>query len=145
MKIDDRTAEILQPWFPSLPLDEVRLEHGGPVCWFVRSILRQGAMTIDPYVFFGRHRYDPAGASSLALLAHELRHVQQYRERGRLGFLARYLLDLAGNRFRYSATLPLEAECYALQAQVSASMHEAPAATSARVPEVMNRSSMPRP
>ena len=118
MKLDPETIDALQPWFPSLRLSDVRLATSGPVCWYVRNIARQGAMTIAPYIFYGRDTYDPANLSSVALVAHELKHVQQYREMGHLRFLARYIWDLARAGFRYSRELPLEAEAYALQAEV---------------------------
>jgi hypothetical protein len=118
MKIDAATAEKLRPWFPDLDMQSVTLVHGGPVCWFVRSVIKQGAMTVAPYVFYGKSSFDPARARSLALLAHELKHVEQYRQRGRAGFLLKYLVDKARNGFKYSETLPLEQEAYELQREV---------------------------
>ena len=118
MKLDERTAEILQPWFSGATLERARIVERVPVCWFVRSVLRQGAMTFSPFIFFGQHKFNPLSLSSVALLAHELKHLDQYRTRGHLRFLLRYLRDLARNRFRYSRSLPLEAECYALQTEV---------------------------
>ena len=122
MKVDALTTSRLQPWLPSVAIGEVHIVSSGPVCWFVRNVLKQGAMTIAPYIFYGRARFDPTSTSSLALLAHELKHVEQYRAMGRLRFLARYLRDLAGNRMQYSKELPLEAEAYALQAKVLAAL-----------------------
>jgi hypothetical protein len=112
------TAALLEPWFPGFDFARVRLVTGGPGSWFVRSVLRQGAMTFAPFVFFGRDRFDPASASSLALLAHELKHIEQYRRYGHVRFLLRYLRDKARNGFKYSRDLPLEVEPYALQAEV---------------------------
>jgi hypothetical protein len=118
LSVDAATQAKLRPWFPGLDLDRVRLIESGPLCWFVRSVLGQGAMTIDPWVFYGRDRFDSGSAASVALLAHELKHVEQYRRLGHARFLLGYLRDLASNGFRYSRNLPLEAECYALQAEV---------------------------
>ena len=118
-RIDPATAALLQPFVPGLDLGSVRIVEGGPVCWFVRRVLRQGAMTVAPFIFYGRSRFDAAGLPSVALLGHELRHVEQYRHYGHVTFLFRYLRDLAANRFRYSRDLPLEAECYALQARIA--------------------------
>ena len=118
MKIDDETAEKLRPWFSNLDIQSVKLVHGGPVCWFVRSVVKQGAMTVAPYVFYGKSSFDPSRVRSLALLAHELKHVEQYRERGHLGFLVKYLTDKARNGFKYSETLPLEQQAYELQREV---------------------------
>jgi hypothetical protein len=116
--IDPTTATTLRPWFPDLDLDRIRLHDSGPICWFVRTILKQGAMTIAPHVFYGRERFDPGDAGSIALLAHELRHVEQYRRLGYAGFFLRYFRDLARARFHYGPELPLEAECYSLQSEV---------------------------
>ncbi len=90
----------------------------GRVCLFVRNVLRQGALTFPPYVFYGKSRFQAGEPRAIALLAHELKHVQQYHARGRVGFLARYFLDRARNGFRYSKDLPLEKEAYDLQAEV---------------------------
>ena len=122
MKLDKQTIEILQPWLPVAILEDARLVERGPICWCVRELLRQGAMTFAPFIFFGRHKFEPDRISSLALLAHELKHLEQYGSRSYVRFLFRYLRDLAGHRFRDSRSLPLEAECYALQAEVAAAL-----------------------
>jgi hypothetical protein len=119
MRIDDATAESLAPWFPDFDFNSVTLVHGGPVCWFVRNVLKQGALTFAPWVFYGRSSFEPGRIESVALLAHELKHVQQYRERGHLGFLARYVWDLAGSGFRYGEDLPLERDPASLQREVA--------------------------
>jgi hypothetical protein len=115
--MEARIADRLRPWFPDEDLTRVRLIHSGPVSWFVRTILRQGAMTIAPFIFFGRDRFDENRPASLALLAHEVKHIQQYRELGHIQFLWTYLRDRrrAGG---YSRELPLEVQPYALQAVV---------------------------
>ena len=118
MKIGAATIATLQPWFGAMPLDGVHIVERGPMCWLVRNVLRQGAMTIAPFIFYGKARFDASSLPSVALLAHELKHVEQYRAKGHVRFLATYLRDLAGNKFRYSHDLPLEAEAYALQADV---------------------------
>jgi len=71
-------------------------------------------MTVAPFVFFGKDTFDPTKASSLALVAHELKHIEQYRQMGHFRFLTTYLRDRirAGH---YSPELRLEAPCYALQ------------------------------
>jgi len=122
--MDDRAITALPPWFPDLDFARVRLVHSGPMSWFVRTVLRQGAMTIAPYVFFGKHRYDPASPRSLALLAHELRHVEQFAEMGHLRFLYTYAKDRIKAR-KYSRDLPLEAGPYALQDAVRLALEPA--------------------
>lgn len=118
MQIDSDTVEALRPWFPDLDLQTVRIVEQGPVCWYVRNVVKQGAMTVAPFVFFGRDDYDPTKLGSIALVAHELKHIEQYRALGHARFLAQYLADLARNRFHYSRDLPLEAPAYKLQDEV---------------------------
>lgn len=115
--MDERVVRALKPWFPDLDFEKVRLVHKGLMSWFVRNVLRQGAMTIAPFIFFGKHGYDPDSPRSIALLAHELRHIEQYREMGYVGFIYTYMRDRirAGE---YRRDLPLEAGPYALQDEV---------------------------
>ena len=115
--MEAKLVESMKPWFPALDLDRVRLVHKGPMAWFVRTVLRQGAMTIAPFVFFGKHHFDPDSPRSLALLAHELKHIEQYAAMGHIRFVWTYLRDRrrAGG---YSRDLPLEIEPYALQDEV---------------------------
>ena len=118
MKIDDATATTLRPWFPDLDMSSVTLVDRWPMNTLVRNVLRQGAMTIAPFVFYGKASFQPGDPKSIALLAHELKHVQQYRSMGYFRFFKRYFLDKARNGFEYSKTLPLEKEAYDLQAEV---------------------------
>lgn len=118
MRIDSVVAEKLEPWFEGLDMRQIEIKTRGPVCWFVATILQQGALTFEPFIFFGRHTYDPTSLSSVALLAHELKHIEQFRRMGRFGFLRTYYWDMARMGFRYRRDLPLEAEAYTLQAEV---------------------------
>jgi hypothetical protein len=118
VKIDAATASKLQRWFPDFDMQSVTIVDAWPMKPLIRYVLRQGAMTISPFVFYGKASFTPGDAKSLALLAHELRHIQQYRGMGYLGFFRRYFLDKAKNGFEYSKTLPLEKEAYDLQAKV---------------------------
>ncbi len=124
MRLSTEVAVALQPWFPWLHPDRVRLVSGGPVCWFVGSVLHKRAMTFSPFIFFRYGAYDGSSLSSLALLAHELKHIEQYRTYGHPRFLVRYFWDLARSRFRYNRDLPLEADAYAIQAEVESRLRE---------------------
>jgi hypothetical protein len=122
MRLDPATIDDMDAWFPASLLAEVQVVQSGPVCWFVALVLRQGALAFSPFVFYGRKRFNPADRTTFPLLAHEVKHVEQYRRLGHLGFLSRYLRDLAANRFRYDERLPLEVEAYALQTTVAQSL-----------------------
>ena len=99
-------------------MQSVTLIDAWPMNAVIKNGLRQGAMTIAPFVFYGKAHFTPGDAKSIALLAHELKHIQQYRGMGYLGFLKRYFLDKAKNGFEYSKTLPLEKVAYDLQDEV---------------------------
>jgi hypothetical protein len=115
--VDADIARRLKPWFPNTDIARVRVVTNGPVCWFVRRVLNQGGMTIAPYVFFGKDRFDPGSASSMALLAHELRHIEQYAVMGHMKFLFTYVRDRV-RAGEYRRDLPLEVDPYALQGVV---------------------------
>jgi hypothetical protein len=118
VKIDAETAEKLRSWFPDLDMQSVTLVNAWPMNALVKNVLRQGAMTIAPFVFYGKASFNPDSNTSIALLAHELRHIEQYRSMGYFAFFKRYFLDKARNGFEYSRSLPLEKEAYDLQAEV---------------------------
>lgn len=48
-------------------------------------------MTWGRDIYFAPGKYDPTTKEGLALIAHELVHVQQYGKHGKLGFAERYL------------------------------------------------------
>jgi hypothetical protein len=122
--LPQEVAMVLQPWFPKLDLGKVRLVRQGFVCWLVRTVIKKAAMTVSYNVFLGTGSYDPTNPYFLALLAHELKHVEQFQQYGFVGFLVRYFWDLMRNGFRYSPDLPLEAEAYDLERRFLASLIE---------------------
>jgi hypothetical protein len=77
---------------------------------------RAAGMTIGRFVFLLR---DEARDGSSQLLAHELVHVQQYRQQGYLPFSARYLWHYCGGMARLRShkrayrAIPAEVEAYA--------------------------------
>lgn len=113
--IPETAIDAVRSFARAIDLGRVRLVRRGPVAWFVRRVLRQGAMTLGHRIYFGKAQFDPRSGRSLALLVHELKHVEQFERLGRFGFFRRYAGALARNRFRYSHDLPLEAEAYEAQ------------------------------
>jgi hypothetical protein len=97
---------------PGVEPGRVQLLVGGPPTWYLK-LVRKSAITLGDRVWF----VNPEKREDLALVAHELVHVAQYREMGFLRFTARYLRDLAKNGFKYSKALPLEAPAYERQAK----------------------------
>lgn len=87
----------LRNYFPGLDLDAVRVHQGLPR--YVRG---------RPAGYVNRHRIylaagdrETADAEFLALLAHELVHVRQYRELGTWRFRWAYLREYVAGRLRW--------------------------------------------
>ncbi|MFN0146965.1 MAG: DUF4157 domain-containing protein [Dehalococcoidia bacterium] len=89
----------------------VTLHVGGPPTWYLK-LVKKSAITLGSHIWFVREEK----RDDIALLAHELVHVGQYRELGVPRFLLRYGLHMLKAGFKYSRTLPLEAPAYARQA-----------------------------
>lgn len=78
-----------------------------------------GAITLNHTIHFRMtDEYNPHTPSGLALLAHEVKHVEQYEQEGLVKFYLKYLLAFI--RHGYGQRVPFEAEAYALQGQVQA-------------------------
>jgi hypothetical protein len=76
-----------------------------------------GAITLNRTIHFRMtDEYDPHTPTGLALLAHELKHVEQYEKEGLVKFYLKYLWAFI--RHGYGQTVPFEAEAYELQGQV---------------------------
>ena len=106
--LNDREKTLLAPYVPAEDLDAAVL-HEGHVPWYLSRHFV--AIVRGRHVYLRSGAYDPDTVEGLALLAHELTHVRQYRE----GMTAlRYLLcSLRGYRKnRY------EIQAFAVQARV---------------------------
>jgi len=88
---------------------------------------RRRAITLGHLIIFTQPQYyDPYSIPGLALLAHELKHVEQYRREGLLRFLWRYIthwLKVGYDLERH----PYEKEAYAFQNLVEKRLKEEPA------------------
>ncbi|MFQ6058641.1 MAG: DUF4157 domain-containing protein [Anaerolineae bacterium] len=107
-------------WFDPALLRAVRLRPANP---FVRAIQRMArrpiaATTIGDTIYFrDAADFDPHSPPGLGLLAHELRHVEQYRERGGVvRFSAHYVLEFL--RGGYRPDISFEAEAYEVESIV---------------------------
>ncbi len=110
-------------WFtdPNV-VTRARLSEAGWVARLLSSKLFAGtgisAITLGHKINFRKlDRYDPHSPRGLALLAHELKHVEQFERYGRVGFYVKYLWDYL--RYGYGKErLAIEEEAYRFQAQV---------------------------
>ena len=115
-------------WFDPALLTTVRLK---PANLFIRAISSPrvagreiAATTIGSTIYFRQpERFDPHSPAGLALLAHELRHVEQYQARGGV---VRFFIDyiLAYLRGGYGTNIPFEAEAYEVGRVVYAHLEE---------------------
>jgi len=79
-----------------------------------------GAIALGSTIYFRRPElYNPHTVAGIAFLAHELKHVEQYKRDGLLMFIARYVWDFIVHR-GYSEKLRYEAEASEFQRQVAA-------------------------
>lgn len=80
-----------EEWFPDPSVVDRARAIILPFCPRFLSV-RRSAITLGHLIIFTKPRYyDPSSIQGLALLAHELKHVEQYRREGLLRFLWRYL------------------------------------------------------
>ena len=118
-------VEVLRPHFPDdFDFAVVRIRSGIPR-WVVG---RPSAVTFRNTIYFAPGRYTPATSEGLALLAHELAHVQQFRRLGMWRFAARYLAAYIARRLagrgRHAAyfDIPLERAAREVESVVAESI-----------------------
>ncbi len=84
---------------------------------------RAKAITLGKTIYFcGIEQFQPHTPRGLALIAHELKHIEQYERDRLLGFYARYLWGYI--RHGYGKEIGYEATAYALEAAVKAHLQE---------------------
>jgi hypothetical protein len=99
-------------------IQRVRL---APANWFARLISHPrvnksdvSAITLRRTIYFRKlNRFSPHTPRGLALLAHEIKHVEQYERDGLLRFNFNYIWAFL--RRGYGKNIPYEAAAYALQ------------------------------
>ncbi len=123
IKVSQTAIERLRPYADEQSLRDARVRVTPPWSW-VPQLLGATATTLGNDICFRSGRYREHDAIGLALIAHECRHVRQYREMGALSFLAQYILGALRVRFRH-AEHPLELEPLVLQAQARAELRAA--------------------
>lgn len=79
-----------------------------------------GAIALGSTIYFRRPElFNPHTLAGIAFLAHELKHVEQYKRDGLLKFIARYVWDFIVHR-GYNEKIRYEAEASEFQRQVAA-------------------------
>ncbi|MNP02721.1 hypothetical protein D3C76_945820 [compost metagenome] len=113
--IPPHIREQLLPWYDPGVLDAARYKISDNGQFSAATAMLQnpdvGAVTLIDVILF---RDPQAAERDVALWAHELKHVQQYREWGVGGFAQRYTHDFDA----------VEAPAYAIQAEVRRSLRQ---------------------
>lgn len=85
-RLPKKTIAALAPYFPDINLKEVEIITGVP--WYVP--MKAGAYTDRNRIYFADGFYNPNSPVGLALIAHELTHVEQYKKHGKWKFRLLY-------------------------------------------------------
>ena len=100
MNILDDAKNLLAPFFPSLKLEEVVLiDSGISIGKVIMTLFGASAITFGDNIYFAK-RLDQSNVFDVALIGHELVHVEQYKKLGMIRFLIRYLFEFVMNLAR---------------------------------------------
>lgn len=100
-RIPEDAIQLLKPFFPRLNLRRVRVDDLSEYSQWLVNQAGADAITIGTTIYVRKGEYDPNTVGGLVLLGHELTHVQQYQDRGRIGFFWRYGTDYLRGRLTY--------------------------------------------
>ena len=117
MTLSPCVIQTLGRWLPDPDLARANIISSGFVARLVKKFDRAG-ITFGKTILFGEGYYDPFSPRGIALLAHELKHVQQYKKEGTIRFVLRYLWDWGRLGCKYSREIPFENEAYDLEERV---------------------------
>ena len=92
--------ELLQPHFTTLDLALIRFRQPVPALIRRLSPFDPAAIAFPAIVYVATGVFNPSSPAGLALIAHELEHVAQWRRHGRLPFLVLYLTAYIRGRCR---------------------------------------------
>ncbi|MBS1252609.1 MAG: hypothetical protein MAG451_01650 [Anaerolineales bacterium] len=115
-------------WYDRELLREVQIKPANTFVKLISSERVAGtditATTIGDTIYFRKPEgFDPHSPAGLALLAHEIRHVEQYREQGGIiGFALNYVREYRHGG--YGIDISFEAEAYEIGAAVQAHLTE---------------------
>ena len=96
-RLPQDVVEALRAYLPpGFDFAAVRIRTGVPR-WAAGNPL---AVTVRNTIYFAPGCFDAQSPEGVALLVHELAHVEQFRRLGFAGFVLRYLAAYAANRLR---------------------------------------------
>lgn len=85
--LTDCVKNLLRPYFPDTNLDAVDIQEDVRI----QGWLGNAAMTWGNKIDFAPGYYDPYTTPGISLIAHELKHVEQFQRYGKRAFLSLYL------------------------------------------------------
>lgn len=94
-RLPREAKEILNKWYPDIDLDAVLIKKNTKLGNFFAKLFGAAAITVGKtihltkYSFF--HEENPTEVAGLALLIHELKHIEQQKEMGVFLFYFRYI------------------------------------------------------
>ena len=90
------TKEFLKPFFPDLDLDKIEVHPNSALGSLVYKAGGDFAITLGNDIYFYEDFYNPYSVAGTGLIAHELKHAQDYANSGWDQFLGDYLLEYLG-------------------------------------------------
>jgi RHS repeat-associated protein len=122
--LSECVKKLLSSYFPELDLGEVEIEEGIPGIIKSLSAVDPSAFTFGNTIYFAPGEYNPHTAMGIALIAHELKHAEQYENYGHAAFelvyLGSYLYNKIAGMSDYDAysKIPFEVPASQIQANV---------------------------
>ena len=89
---------VLNEFFPGLDFERIWIFTSGPLTPIMHCLCIEG-MAIDHSILI-RPEHSLGTAYGLGIIAHELKHVEQWQEMGMIGFAYRYSLECVRNCYR---------------------------------------------
>ena len=102
---------LIEESLPTLNFARVRINTSGFSTRILNRIHAAG-VTIGHYIFVTPQYSNFKSLQSLAVIAHELKHVEQVERLGFIHNALSYTREFALHGFKYSMDLPLEKEAY---------------------------------
>lgn len=95
-RLPQEAKKILQEWYPDLNLEEIKLKENTLVGAVFAEVFSAAAITIGKTIHLTKYSWldwqNPMKPDGLALLIHELKHIEQQKKMGALRFYFQYIV-----------------------------------------------------
>ena len=113
--------EALLAWYPSSLLNGAVVQRGSVMSWLFGKF-GQAAVTLDQTIHLTPLASQLATREGIALLSHELFHVEQQQEMGWWKFLLNYVVHWRPEHTKNGRQHPMEFPAYARQEEIYRSL-----------------------